>query len=268
MSGGPGRGGPAGQVPAEGPADADQPWPALRRLTAARIGLQRTGASLATQPLLDFRLAHARARDAVHAGLGAVPGLDGLGLPVLHAATQAEDRRTYLMRPDLGRRLHPDAAAVLGPHAGRYGLAIVIADGLSAQAAERHAVPLLRCLLPALAGWGLAPLVVLRQARVAAGDEAAAALGADAVLVLIGERPGLSAPDSLGAYATWAPHPGTTDADRNCVSNIRPDGLGYADAARRLAFLLHAMRTRRVSGVALKDGSDALAAPPPPGIEP
>jgi len=231
----------------------DANWPALRRVTAARIGLDRAGASLATRPLLDFRLAHALARDAVHAELGAVSGLDALGLPVLHAATAAADRRAYLMRPDLGRRLHPGTD--LSPHAGPYALCIVVADGLSAQAAERHAAPLLTHLLPMLAGWALAPLVVLRQARVAAGDAVASALGAGAVLVLIGERPGLSAPDSLGAYATWAPRAGTTDADRNCVSNIRPDGLAYADAAYRLAYLLRAMRAGGASGVALKDGS-------------
>lgn len=236
----------------------DAGWPALRGLTTARIGLQRTGASLATLPLLEFRLAHARARDAVHAALGDVPGLDALGLPVLHAATLAEDRHAYLMRPDLGRRLHQDAIAALALHARQHALAVVVADGLSAAAAERHAVPLLTRLLPALRaeGWSLAPLVVLRQARVAAGDAVAAALGAGAVLMLIGERPGLSAPDSLGAYATWAPHPATTDADRNCVSNIRPAGLGYDDAAFRLAFLLRAMRAGGASGVGLKDGSD------------
>lgn len=231
----------------------DANWPALRRVTAARIGLDRAGASLATRPLLEFRLAHALARDAVHAELGAIPGLDALGLPVLHAATAAADRRAYLMRPDLGRRLHPDNG--LAAHAGPYALSIVVADGLSAQAAERHAAPLLACLLPLLGDWPLAPLVVLRQARVAAGDAVAAALRAGAVLVLIGERPGLSAPDSLGAYATWAPYPGMTDAGRNCVSNIRPDGLSYADAAHRLAYLLRAMRTCGASGVALKDGS-------------
>ena len=158
------------------------------------------------------------------------------------------------------------AAAVLAPHAGPHArtpsLAVVVADGLSAAAAERHAVPLLARLLPALQAedWSLAPLVVLRQARVAAGDAVAAALGAGAVLVLIGERPGLSAPDSLGAYVTWAPHPATTDADRNCVSNIRPAGLSYDDAAFRLAFLLRAMRAGGVSGVGLKDGSEAAAA--------
>ncbi len=244
-------------------------------MTTARIGLERTGASLATQPLLEFRLAHARARDAVHAAMGDLPGLDGLGLPVLHAATLAGDRQAYLMRPDLGRRLHPDATAALAQHAGKPALAVVVADGLSAAAAERHAVPLLTRLLPALRteDWSLAPLVVLRQARVAAGDAVAAALGAGAVLVLIGERPGLSAPDSLGAYVTWAPHPATTDADRNCVSNIRPAGLAYDDAAFRLAFLLRAMRAGGASGVGLKDGSEAtavtaLAAPFPSGKGP
>ena len=264
-------------LPEVSPGASQAGWPTLRRMTTARIGLERTGASLATQPLLEFRLAHARARDAVHAAMGDVPGLDGLGLPVLHAATLAGDRQAYLMRPDLGRRLRPDAAAALashaGPHARTPALVVVVADGLSAAAAERHAVPLLGRLLPALQaeGWSLAPLVVLRQARVAAGDAVAAALGAGAVLVLIGERPGLSAPDSLGAYVTWAPCPATTDAGRNCVSNIRPAGLGYDDAAFRLAFLLRAMRAGEVSGVGLKDGSEAagvtmaLAASPGPG---
>ena len=238
-------------------------WPTLRGLTTARIGLERTGASVATRPLLEFRLAHAQARDAVHAALGDVPGLDALGLPVLQATTLAESRHAYLMRPDLGRRLRPDAVAALAlhamPHGGEHALAVVVADGLSAAAAERHATPLLARLLPALRteGWPMTPLVVLRQARVAAGDAVAAALGASVVLVLIGERPGLTAPDSLGAYVTWAPHPATTDADRNCVSNIRPAGLGYDDAAFRLAFLLRAMRAGGASGVGLKDGSDA-----------
>ncbi len=260
--------------PAATPDAADAGWPALRGLTTARIGLQRTGASLATLPLLEFRLAHARARDAVHAALGDVPGLDALGLPVLHAATLAENRHAYLMRPDLGRRLQQDATAALAlhslPHARHHALAVVVADGLSAAAAERHAVPLLTRLLPALRaeGWFLAPLVVLRQARVAAGDAVAAALGTGAVLVLIGERPGLSAPDSLGAYATWAPHPATTDADRNCVSNIRPAGLGYDDAAFRLAFLLRAMRAGGASGVGLKDGSDAAVSIEAAGVGP
>lgn len=234
-------------------------WEDIRRLTAARIGLERSGASLGTRPLLEFRLAHASARDAVHAPLDADSLLAALPRPALLVSSRAEDRRTYLMRPDLGRELLAEDAAQLAAHAGRCDLAILIGDGLSAAAAERHAPPLLDALLPALAGWSLAPLVVARHARVALGDRVAAALGAASVLVLIGERPGLSAPDSLGAYLTWAPGPGTTDAQRNCVSNIRPDGLDPAQAARTLAFLLDRMRTLRLSGVALKDESGSSA---------
>ena len=230
-------------------------WPALRRLTAARIGLARTGASLGTGPLLEFRLAHARARDAVHAVLDEEEVAAALAGLLLRAASQAGDRRTFLMRPDLGRALDPASAAMLAGHAGPYDLAVVLGDGLSAQAIERHAAPLLAVLLPELHAWTLAPLVLVRQARVAVGDRVAEALGAGAVLMLIGERPGLSAPDSLGAYLTWAPGPATTDAGRNCVSNIRPDGLGYAEAAFRLAFLLGRMRELQASGVALKDDS-------------
>lgn len=231
-------------------------WPGLRSLTAARIGLGRTGASLGTAPLLEFRLAHARARDAVHAPLDEQALLAALPAPALVVRSQAPDRRTYLMRPDLGRRLAD--AAVLAPHAGRFDLVIVLGDGLSAQAVQRHAPPLLRTLQPALDGWAIAPLVLVHGARVAVADHVAAALGAAAALILIGERPGLSAPDSLGAYLTWAPGPATTDADRNCVSNIRPEGLGYDEAAHRLHHLLGRMRALRLSGVGLKDESGAL----------
>jgi len=236
----------------------DPAWTPMRALTAARIGLQRSGASLSTLPLLEFRLAHARARDAVHHDLVAPPALAGLGLPVVTVRSQAADRRTYLLRPDLGRVLDALAKPALAEHAGAHDLAVVVADGLSALAVERHAAPVLAALLPALraGGWTLGPLVMAHQARVALGDAVARALGAGAVLVLIGERPGLSAPDSLGAYLTWAPAAGTTDADRNCVSNIRPDGLGYQDAAWKLAFLLDRMRTTGGSGVRLKDDSD------------
>lgn len=234
-------------------------WEDLRRLTAARIGLERSGASLGTRPLLEFRLAHARARDAVHAALDENSLLAALPRPALVVSSRAEDRRTYLMRPDLGRELLAGDAARLAAQVGNHDLAIVIGDGLSAAAAERHAPPLLEALLPILADWSLAPLVVARHARVALGDQVAAVLGAASVLVLIGERPGLSAPDSLGAYLTWAPRPGTTDAERNCVSNIRPDGLDPAQAARTLAFLLARMRTLRLSGVALKDESHSSA---------
>ncbi len=243
----------------------DPSWPPIRALTAARIGLQRSGASLGTTPLLEFRLAHARARDAVHHDMNVPPGLATLGLAVLMVHSRAADRRSYLMRPDLGRALDAAAEPALAAHGGNHDLVIVVADGLSALAVERHAEPVLAALLPALraGGWSLAPLVVAHQARVALGDAVARELGAGAVLVLIGERPGLSAPDSLGAYLTWAPTAGTTDADRNCVSNIRPDGLGYQDAAWRLAFLLDRMRAIGGSGVRLKDDSDRAALPAP-----
>lgn len=246
------------------PAELDTPsgtaelWAALRPLTAARIGLPRTGASLATPALLDFRLAHARARDAVGAALDAgalQAGLTQLGLPALVCHSAAPDRRTYLMRPDLGRRLDADALALLQASGSRGGLAVVLADGLSAQAAQRHALPVLEALLPLLQaqGWVLAPVVLLHHGRVAAGDAVAHALQAEAVLVLIGERPGLSSPDSLGAYITWAPGAATSDADRNCVSNIRPQGLAPAAAAAKIAWLLNQMRVQQRSGVALKD---------------
>jgi len=241
----------------------DDPWVRLRRLTVARIGLKRAGASLATAPLLEFQLAHARARDAVHAPLDAarlIGDLDGLGVPVLEVASAAADRQHYLMRPDLGRRLAAGAEAVLAPHSGGYDAAFVVADGLSARAVQAHARPVLAGVLPALRAEGLriAPLVVVRHGRVAIGDAIATALGAACVVILIGERPGLTAPDSMGAYLTWQPHGQTTDADRNCISNIRPEGIGYADAAFKLAHLLGAMRARRLSGVALKDDSDRL----------
>jgi ethanolamine ammonia-lyase small subunit len=243
--------------------DDDRLWTDLRRLTAARIGLRRTGASLATGPLLDLRLAHARARDAVHQPLDEprlIAELAGLGLPVLAVASAAEDRQHYLMRPDLGRRLAPGAEATFAPHANGYDVVLVITDGLSARATQMHAEPVLAGVLPALhaEGWRIAPLVVVHHGRVAVGDAIAGALHADCVVVLIGERPGLSAPDSMGAYLTWQPSPQTTDADRNCISNIRPEGIGYADAAFKLAYMLRAMRGRRLSGVRLKEDSDRL----------
>jgi ethanolamine ammonia-lyase small subunit len=235
----------------------------LRRLTAARIGLARAGASLATAPLLDMRLAHARARDAVHEPLDMArlaADLTALDLAVVHAESQAADRQQHLMRPDLGRALAPDSEAALARHGGSHDVVFVVADGLSARAVQTHAAPVLAAALPALRadGWRIAPVVVVRCGRVAVGDPIAALLRADCVAVLIGERPGLTAPDSMGAYLTWQPHPRSTDADRNCISNIRPDGIGYADAALKLAHLLRAMRARRLSGVGLKDDSDRL----------
>jgi ethanolamine ammonia-lyase small subunit len=251
---------------APGPGDPwlGDPWPQLRRLTTARIGLARSGASLATAPLLELRLAHARARDAVHAPFDTarvVRALEGLGEPVLSIASVAPDRQLYLMRPDLGRSLAADAAAVLSPHAGGHDVVFVVSDGLSAGAVTAHAEPVLARALPRLrAGrWAIAPLVVVRHGRVAIGDAIARALRAQIAVVLIGERPGLSSPDSMGAYFTWQPTAQTTDADRNCISNIRPEGLGYADAAGKLVHLLHAIRARRLSGVRLKDDGDRLS---------
>jgi ethanolamine ammonia-lyase small subunit len=236
-------------------------WATLRRHTAARIGLQRSGASLSTAPLLDIQLAHARARDAVHAPLDEAAleaGLAPLGLPVLRIASAVEDKQTFLMRPDLGRRLAPHAETTLAREAGNYDVVFVISDGLSARAVQAHAAPVLAAVLPDLRAQHvrIAPLVIVRHGRVAIGDAVAAALGAACVAILIGERPGLTAPDSMGAYLTWRPGPHTTDADRNCISNIRPEGIGYGDAAAKLGQLLCAMRARRLSGVRLKDESD------------
>jgi ethanolamine ammonia-lyase small subunit len=256
-------------APSKPPAPLDDVWAKLRAATAARIGLGRTGSSLATAPLLEFRLAHARARDSVNEAIDLprlAAELTGLNWPVVTIDSAAPDRRTYLLRPDLGRRLGPAAQEALLPHAGSHDLVIMAADGLSARAVERHVPPLLTMLTPVLRAerWSLAPFVLVRQGRVAIGDSVAAALGAGAVVVLIGERPGLSSPDSLGAYLTWRPIPQTTtDANRNCFSNIRPEGLSYEDATFKLTHLLGEMRKRNVSGVALKDesGSKRLTRP-------
>lgn len=238
-------------------------WEHLRATTPARIGLGRAGDAVPTREVLDFGAAHAAARDAVHLPLdvaAVVKGLTGLGLgdpAVIMSA--APDRATYLTRPDLGRVPAPDA--VLPGPAGAE-LAVVVADGLSAAAVERHAVPLLETLLPLLEeATTVAAPVVATQARVALGDHVGQALGARLVLVLIGERPGLSASDSLGAYLTWAPRPGVLDSARNCVSNIRPPhGLDYGSAARTIASLIVGARQLGATGVRLKAGAGELEA--------
>jgi ethanolamine ammonia-lyase small subunit len=221
----------------------------LRSFTPARVGLGRTGHSLPTAELLRFQLDHARARDA------AVQPLDprSLGIPHLVLRTAAKDRATYLRRPDLGRVLSPHSRALL--ETGDYDAAIVIADGLSAPAVHHHVAPLLECLLPKLRQeqWRLAPLTVVLQGRVAIGDEIGHLLGAGEVVVLIGERPGLTSPDSLGIYLTWNPRPGCTDAERNCISNVRPEGTSYAIAAQKLHVLMHEARARKLSGIGLKE---------------
>jgi ethanolamine ammonia-lyase small subunit len=243
------------------------PWQALRQFTAARIGLGHTGASQPTRAQLDFQLAHARARDAVHhaldgAGLAQALAQAWPGAPsplMLHSA--AENRSVYLQRPDLGRRLDAPSRALLQPRRGGAAadagcdLAIVVADGLSALAVEQHAAPLLQALRERLApdGWTTAPVAIVEQGRVAVGDEVGELLGAQMVVVLIGERPGLSSPDSMGLYLTWAPRVGLTDERRNCISNVRPAGLGVDDAAAKLHWLLTEARRRALSGVQLKD---------------
>ena len=220
----------------------------LRKLTPARIGLGRAGSGLPTGELLGFGLAHARARDAVHHELD----VSKVGIPGEVVRSRVPDRHTYLLRPDLGRRLDEKTSLKKTEHP----IGIVIADGLSAIAIERHAAPLIRELI-ALAPqrWQGAPAVVALQARVALGDDIGARLGVQLVVVLIGERPGLSSPDSMGAYLTYQPRIGRTDAERNCVSNIRPEGLGYAAAARRIDWLAAAALARGLTGVKLKDDS-------------
>jgi ethanolamine ammonia-lyase small subunit len=234
-------------------------WAArLRALTPARVGLGQTGVSQQTRDQLDFQRAHAMARDAVHARLdaaGLAKEIEGItGAAVVRMRSQAADRATYLQRPDLGRTL--DAASLSELKALRepepYDLVLVVADGLSALAVERHVLALLRTLLPKLSGWRMAPVCVVEQGRVAVGDAIGEALGAALCVVLIGERPGLSSPDSLGAYITWQPRPGRTDADRNCISNIRTEGLSYRQAAAQLHFLLTEARRRKLTGVTLK----------------
>ena len=233
----------------------------LRHLTPARVGLGRAGASLPTTSLLDFTLDHARARDAVHASFdvpGIIAGLGELGLEALDVSSRAHDRKDYLRRPDLGRALDSASTQRLASLDGSPGqLVIVVGDGLSPTAVNAHAVELLRSLVPRLAagGIGIGQAVVASGARVALGDEIGAILRARMVVVLIGERPGLSASDSLGAYLTFAPKVGLTDAERNCVSNIHGAGLGYDEAAFRIAWLVREALAREVTGVALKDES-------------
>jgi ethanolamine ammonia-lyase small subunit len=240
------------------------PWHALRQFTDARIALGAAGISQPTGAQLDFQLAHARARDAVHLPLDSdalMPALQAAwphGGPALLLHSAAANRNVYLQRPDLGRRLDAPSRTLLtdSDDGNRHcDLAIVVADGLSSHAIAQNAAPFLAALHLQLAAeaWTLAPLTIVQQGRVAVGDEVGELLGAKIVIVLIGERPGLSAPDSMGIYLTWAPRVGLTDERRNCISNVRPAGLSYAQAAARLHYLLGQAQLRQLSGVALKD---------------
>ncbi|MFF4504695.1 ethanolamine ammonia-lyase subunit EutC [Streptomyces sp. NPDC001401] len=235
-------------------------WAAMRRHTQARIGLGRAGSALPTRHRLELQTAHAAARDAVHSPFEPDAVAAGLaGMPTVRVRSAAGDRLTYLQRPDLGRRLHPTDRAHLP--AGDWDVVFVVADGLSSRAVHEHAAAVVRETAARLAGWSIAPVVLAEQARVALGDDIAHAMGATMVVVLVGERPGMSAADSLGAYLTYRPTPGvTTDADRNCLSNIRPPlGLTYEGAAGKLAGLMGRGRELGVTGVALKDESDHSA---------
>ncbi|MFW6752291.1 ethanolamine ammonia-lyase subunit EutC [Pseudomonas glycinae] len=244
------------------PVDPQNPWLELRRLTPARIALGRIGTSLPTRAQLDFQYAHAQARDAVHlpfdhAGLSAQLTERQRDSLLLHSA--AADRNSYLQRPDLGRKLSDQSAQALREyaqtHPGGVDLVIVVADGLSALAVHRHTLPFLTRLEEQMSAdeWSIAPVVLVEQGRVAIGDEIGQLLGAKMVVMLIGERPGLSSPDSLGLYFTYNPKVGLTDAYRNCISNVRLEGLSYGMAAHRLLYLMREACRRQLSGVNLKD---------------
>ncbi|WP_339081285.1 ethanolamine ammonia-lyase subunit EutC [Pseudomonas sp. TMP9] len=243
----------------------ENPWQQLRNLTPARIALGRAGTSMPTRAQLDFQFAHAQARDAVHLAFdheALTAGLTHQQHASLLLQSAAKDRDTYLQRPDLGRRLSEESAAQLREHRAAnpagYDLAVVVADGLSALAVHRNALPMLERIVEhaTAEGWSLSPVALVTQGRVAVADEVAELLGARMVVILIGERPGLSSPDSLGLYFTYAPKVGLTDAYRNCISNVRLEGLSYAMASHRLLYLMREACRRQLSGVNLKDEAE------------
>lgn len=245
-------------------AFVQDPWQQLKGFTRARIALGRVGSSLPTKEVLDFGLAHAMARDAVHLALD-IDALEhaivALGNTTLRVHSKAPDRASYLLRPDWGRRLNDASLSLLqdAKQATPIDFLVVVGDGLSSLAVERHVEPLLREIMACMTeAWVMGPVVIASQARVAIADEIGEALGARMTVMLIGERPGLSSPDSLGIYLTYAPKVGYSDADRNCISNVRPEGLNYPAAAKKLMWLAKEAMRLQVSGVALKDESDAV----------
>jgi ethanolamine ammonia-lyase small subunit len=247
------------------PPAVPDPWRRQRELTPARIALGRAGGSLPTHELLDFQAAHARARDAVDRPFdpeALAAEIARFGLATIVARSAAADRRTFLARPDLGRRLAEESRGLFAAGAPPADVALIVSDGLSALAVECHAMALLAAFLPLAEreGWRLAPVTVVAQGRVAIEDEIGQLLGAQAAVILLGERPGLSSPDSLGAYLVFDPRPGRTDAERNCVSSIRPEGLSPAAAAATIHYLLGEALRRKISGVALKDERPKLPA--------
>ncbi|HTJ96364.1 MAG TPA: ethanolamine ammonia-lyase subunit EutC [Rhodocyclaceae bacterium] len=247
-------------------------WNGVQQFTRARVALGRTGVSLPTQEVLKFSLAHAQARDAVHLPLDTdhvQVELIARGFQVIRAHSAAPDRATYLRRPDWGRKLSDASRALLATQRSARApeFVFVIADGLSSRAAA-NAFPLLDAMESLLPNLHHAPVVIATQARVALGDEIGHLLGAKQIVMMIGERPGLSSPDSLGLYMTHGPKPGLSDADRNCISNVRPEGLGYSAAAHKLAYLMAGARQLGHSGVDLKDDSSATldVAPAPAAL--
>lgn len=239
-------------------------WESLRVFTKARIALGRTGVATPLKEVLDFKMCHAHARDAIYSVLDLnelAYGLQQFQLSVIIVASQASDRSTYLQRPDYGRNLDkPSANNLKNESSYSVDVSITIADGLSATAINKHAVPVLKKLVPLLkqSVLTIAPIVIAQQARVAIADEIGSLLNAKLSLILIGERPGLSSPDSMGAYITYNPSPGTTDESRNCVSNIRPEGLNYDRAAEKIAKLIKASLQLKLSGIMLKDEKNLL----------
>lgn len=238
------------------------PWQELKRFTSARIALGRVGSSLPTNEVLDFGIAHALARDAVHLPLdtGALEAsIQSLGFSTLRVHSKAQNRHAYLLRPDFGRRLDDESKQKLQLQKPSIcvDFMIVIGDGLSSMAVQRHAVPLLAEFQKSIPeSWSLGPVVIAEQARVALADEVGEIMGARMVAMLIGERPGLSSPDSLGIYLTYAPQVGRSDAERNCISNVRPEGLQYAAAVKKLVWLATEAMKLKLSGVRLNDESE------------
>jgi ethanolamine ammonia-lyase small subunit len=242
---------------------ANDPWSALKKFTAARIALGRTGVSMPVRENLQFKLAHAFARDAVHTYLdidSLVKSMSGLQLPFVLLHSKAADRAQYLQRPDLGRQLNNESLSIISEQSGSYDICISMADGLSAMAINDHAIPLLSLLIPRLiaGGFSVAPICIVEQGRVAISDETGSAMGAGLSIILIGERPGLSSPDSLGVYITFHPKVGNTDHQRNCISNIGPKGLPLEEATEKIYYLVSESIRLKLSGVGLKDQSRML----------
>jgi ethanolamine ammonia-lyase small subunit len=249
-------------TPGSRPSRVDDEWGPLRAFTDARIALGRAGESLPTRAHLEFQLAHARARDAVHLPLDESRLKDELAerfATVMTVHSAAPDRLSYLRRPDLGRRLDPAAQRRLDALAAPASdVVIIVGDGLSARAVNEHALAFVDALQEELSGWSIGPCVLVRHARVAITDPIGMVLHAQMGVIVLGERPGLSAADSLGVYVTWQPKPGRTDAERNCISNVRPGGQSPAAAAHRLGYLLREMRRRGTGGIGLKDQSRVI----------